>query len=47
MFKKGNFMFQVSSANRVVAGVSAFALTLFVIAASFVPQGAFVSGFVA
>jgi len=41
-------MYQVSSAtNRVAAGFSAFALTLFVIAASFAPQGAFVSSFVA
>ncbi len=41
-------MYQVSSvSNRVAAGLSAFALTLFVIAASFAPQGAFVSSFVA
>ncbi|WEK46164.1 MAG: hypothetical protein P0Y56_14255 [Candidatus Andeanibacterium colombiense] len=41
-------MYQVSSAsNRIVAGVAAFGLTLFVIAASFAPQGAFVASFVA
>lgn len=41
-------MYQVSSAsNRIVAAFSAIALSVFVIAATFGPQGAFVSSFVA
>ncbi len=41
-------MYQVSSvSNRVAAGISAVAITLFVIAASFGTQGAIVSSFVA
>ncbi len=41
-------MYKVSSVgNRFAGGVSAFAISFFLIAASFAPQGAFVAGFVA
>ncbi len=36
-----------SIASRIAVGVSAFALTAFLMAASFVPQGAVVQGIVA
>ncbi|WP_277813745.1 hypothetical protein [Erythrobacter sp. SG61-1L] len=36
-----------STSSRIAAGVSAFALSVFLIAASFVPQGAFIPGIVA
>lgn len=38
---------QTTTTNRIAAGVSAFALSVLLIAVSFVPQGAFVPGIVA
>ena len=41
-------MYKVShTGNRVAAGFAAFAISFFLIAASFAPQGAFATGFVA